>query len=409
MLKKFLLLMLGLLCWGNVHALKYTATDNQVFLSETANGFVHFPRDNPFSQNAPFLSGSKTFSFIRDSGPPYPAFIKVRLTGINPNQLQILPNGEVALFSSDNNHAVALVIHFNITAEYTSPTETRLNQATLNDLETSGSDFVLATYPRRDTVNGADFNRYPNRITVIMSYRAYLNAENISPTRPSPEEESFIIPDITFNVSADGIRNDGQLFILGGITTVSLRGNVDTYTVKRLVSYCTVPLALQSSQIKLQTATPNKLPQINSEFEAGSFDLSVEDCYGRKNDTFPSQNINDISDVYVTFSDYLNNGSSNTTILTIEQGPGNAKGVGLRIYPEDSLSPVQFVEAGKRLTGVSEANAFLGDNRAVRMNYSTDSTRIGKAKKNFKVKYVRTGELETGAVKAAATFTFSYQ
>lgn len=375
----------------------YQPTKSRIHFAEgqgTINRSVHFPRDNPYSQQSPFIAGKEEFTFERALTDSF-IQTQVYLKNIDPTKIHQLPNGEFALYPNDGSQQIALVVKFHITAIYQNSDRTTETKTSIADLNPNNAQ-ILATY----TAPQASFYSTPRKIQITMEYRGYLSGD-ISADRPNPPEESFTIPDIQFDIAADGWRNSSSI-VNGFPTTVTLRGT-SSFTVSRTVSYCT-SLNAKTSTISLKDARISQFPLVGSEVNAGDFTLAVGDCRSVNSPYIQ----NDINNVYVTFSDGLE--QSNTgDILSTKNGAGQATGIGLKIYPDGSETPIFFVEQGKRLIGEAQAIQHLSNNQAIRMDYSGSATSVGSASKRFNVKYVRTGNMTVGDINAITTFTFSYQ
>lgn len=153
------------------------------------------------------------------------------------------------------------------------------------------------------------------------------------------------------------------------------------------------------STVKLTPVKKSRFDTEN-EIEGGSFSLRVS-CNKEENNKINNQWL--FPRVMITFTggeDTANNGSSD--LLKTQTGNGQAKGVSLRIKRDSGNG--DSVKYGPDLANMNNPGQF-----AVHQQPSEGDK---NARETFKVYYVKDptrGDLTEGKVKAAATFTMSYQ
>nr|AAC12712.1 putative pilus adhesin [Haemophilus influenzae biotype aegyptius] len=163
------------------------------------------------------------------------------------------------------------------------------------------------------------------------------------------------------------------------------------------IRQCFLVSSETNKTVRLKQVKKREFDNIN-EIEGGEFKLSVS-CNRQENQ------INDqwlFPRVMITFkgeNDTVNDGSSN--LLKTQQGSGQATGVSLRIKRQDGRETVKYGADSAQMGN-------LGQFALQKQPSEGDKN----AQETFKVYYVKDltkGNLTEGKVKAAATFTMSYQ
>lgn len=154
----------------------------------------------------------------------------------------------------------------------------------------------------------------------------------------------------------------------------------------------------QKNQIVTLKPTSKNALDKQGEILAGDFSLRLN-CNKTSVNNMPPGIFGNIGSIYVQFTDQ-SNPSNNGNILTLTHD-SNAKGVGLKIYPANNNSQaVQFspVQTDVLKTIQGGAGITLGDYNGVPITNNL----------NYKVHYVKTGEITPGSVQGIATVTFFY-
>ncbi|WIM82172.1 fimbrial protein [Gallibacterium anatis] len=160
-------------------------------------------------------------------------------------------------------------------------------------------------------------------------------------------------------------------------------------------STCTL-LSDNNINVNMPTIQSFKLRQ-QGEINAGNFELRIGECGAS---TFGQFSSNAIEKIFITFSDAST--PTNYSDLLSLSDEATASGVGIKIYPENSTTAVQFGPPS-RIKGNHNSMPFG--------NYIKPANDYGSASQRYVVKYALDSSkpLKGGKVIARATFTFSYQ
>lgn len=192
------------------------------------------------------------------------------------------------------------------------------------------------------------------------------------------------------------VHDENDMYIMGtsGIPEVAIKP--DGLNLKVESSTCTL-LSDNNININMPTIQSFKLRQ-QGEIDAGNFELRIGECgAGVPGFTFSS---NAIEKIFITFSDAST--PTNYSDLLSLSDEATASGVGIKIYPENSTTAVQFGPPS-RIKGNHNSMPFG--------NYIKPANDYGSASQRYVVKYALDSSkpLKGGKVIARATFTFSYQ
>lgn len=112
-------------------------------------------------------------------------------------------------------------------------------------------------------------------------------------------------------------------------------------------------------------------------------------------------------DSYITFTDAADNSNtSNALSLSPEAVNAGTKGLKVRLYKDNETTPISFgpIEYSPSTTAILKKD--------YQKQVGTKAETAGNAPKNYSIKltakYLKTGEISPGPVKAATMFTFSY-